>query len=208
MAGVRPRSGGSGLRLSVLAQAGREPPWAAGNTIPGAETAARTTSGRACSGLRKTLVPACFALAWLAACGDSPAPPPPAQPYTDPGYTDAGALRLHYALTPTLDLPTEIAGSYGIVQRRNLALLTITLVPRDAPGATRVAASELAATAISLTGLRTPLALARHDDAGGPTWLATVEIRHRVPVTIEIRVRATAGAPEIASRWTREFHLD
>lgn len=158
--------------------------------------------------MRNTLVPACFALALLAACGDSPAPVSPAQPYTDPGYADAGALRLHYALTPTLDLPAEIAGSYGIVQRRNLALLTLTLVPRDAPGTARVAASELTATAISLTGLRTPLALTRHDDAGGPSWLATVEIRHRVPVTIEIRLRATAGAPEIATRWTREFYLD
>jgi len=158
--------------------------------------------------VRRPLFPACFVLALLAGCGDASAPPPPAQPYTDPGFADAGDLRLHYALTPTLDLPAGIAGSYGIVQRRNLALLTITLVPRDAPGTTRIAASELAATAISLTGVRTPLVLARHDDSGGPTWLATVEIRHRVPVTIEIRLRATVDAPEIAARWTREFHLD
>jgi len=94
------------------------------------------------------------------------------------------------------------------VQRRNLALLTIAIVPRDSPGTARIAASELAATAISLTGARTPLALTRHEETGGPTWLATVDIRHREPVTIEIRVRATADAPEIATRWTREFHLD
>lgn len=157
---------------------------------------------------RRRLFPACFALALLAGCGDAPAPPPPALSYTDPGFVDAGALRLHYALTPTQDLPSGIAGSYGIVQRRNLALLTITLVPRDTPGTVRIAASELAADAISLTGVRTPLALVRHDDAGGPTWLASVEFRHRVPVTIEIRARATPEAPEIAARWTREFHLD
>ena len=144
----------------------------------------------------------------LAACGDAPTAPPPAQPYTDPGFVAAGDLRLYYALTPTLDVPSEIAGSYGIVQRRNLALLAITLVPRDAPGTTRIAAGELEATAISLTGLREPLTLARHDDAGGPTYLATVELRHRVPVTIEIRARATAESPAIAARWTREFHLD
>jgi len=158
--------------------------------------------------VRRARFQACFALLLLAGCGDAPAPPPPAQAFTDPGYADAGALRLHYALTPTEDLPAGIAGSYGIVQRRNLALLTITLVPRDAPGTTRIEPSALAATAISLTGDRTALALTRHDDAGGPTWLATVEIRHRVPVTIEIRVRATPEAPEITARWTREFHLD
>ncbi len=158
--------------------------------------------------MRRPLFLACFALALLGGCGGAGAPPPPARPFTDPGYADVGDLRLHYALTPTLDLPAGIAGSYGIVQRRNLALLTITLVPRDAPGTARIAASELTAAAITLTGERTPLALAQHDDAGGPTWLATVDIRHRVPVTIEIRVRATAAAPEIATRWTREFHLD
>jgi len=147
-------------------------------------------------------------LALAAACGDQPAPPPPAQPYADPGFVDAGDLRLHYALTPTLDLPAEIAGSYGIVQRRNLALLTITLVPRDGAVASRLAASETTATAIALTGERKALTLVRHDEAGGPTWLATVEVRHRVPVTIEIRARATPEQPAITARWTREFHLD
>jgi hypothetical protein len=183
-------------------------PWAACNSSLQPRSGSRTRPGTLRRSRRRALFLPCFALALLAACGDAAAPPPPAQPYPDPGFAEAGELRLHYALTPTLDLPAEIAGSYGIVQRRNLALLTIALVPRNAPGTARIAARELSATAISLTGLRTPLALARHDDAGGPTWLATVEIRHRVPVTIEIRLRATADAPEITARWTREFHLD
>ena len=144
----------------------------------------------------------------LAACGGAPSPPPPARPYADPGFVASGEFALHYALTPTLDLPAEIAGSYGIVQRRNLALLTITLVRRAGPGSARVAVRELDATAVSLTGERRALALTRHDDAGGPTWLATVEVRHRVPVTIEIHARATAESPGISTRWTREFHLD
>ena len=218
MPGTRGRRDASGLRLaSALRSRGVTTgsrcatggsPWAASNSSPQSGPRSRSRPGRNRQSRRRALCLACFALALLAACGDAAAPPPPAQPYTDPGFADAGALRLHYALTPTLNLPAEIAGSYGIVQRRNLALLTIALVPRDSPGTARIAASEITATAISLTGLRTPLALARHDDAGGPTWLATVEIRHRVPVTIEIRLRATTDAPEITHRWTREFHLD
>ncbi|MEX2149907.1 MAG: DUF4426 domain-containing protein [Steroidobacteraceae bacterium] len=149
-------------------------------------------------------------LACCAACGSPPPPPPPppAIPYTDPGFIAGGAARLHYALTPTQDLPAGIAGSYGIVQRRNLALLTITIVPQGAPGSTRLVASDLSATAIALTGERKTLTLARHDDAGGPTYLATVEVRHRVPVTIEIRARVSADSPRIAARWTRQFHLE
>lgn len=201
MPGTGCRRDASGLRLAGS-------PWAACNSSPQCGPDSRVRPGRNRKGRPLAVFSACFSLALLAACGDAAAPPPPAQPYADPGFADAGDLRLHYALTPTLDLPAEIAGSYGIVQRRNLALLTITPVPRDSPGTARIAASELTASAISLTGLRTPLALARHDDAGGPTWLATVEIRHRVPVTIEIRLRATADAPEITARWTREFHLD
>ncbi len=147
-------------------------------------------------------------LACFAACGSPPPPPPPAIPYTDPGFVATGDVRLHYALTPTQDLPAGIAGSYGIVQRRNLALLTITIVPQGAPAATRLVASELSATAIALTGERKALALARHDDPGGPTYLATVDVRHRVPVTIEIQARVSPDSPRITTRWTRQFHLE
>jgi len=136
----------------------------------------------------------------LAACGDSPAPIPAALPYADPGFIDAGEHRLHYALVMTRDLPSEIAGSYGIVPRRNLALLTITLTSRNADSA-RLAASGLTATAVLLTGQRQALALTRHDEAGGPSYLAT-------PVTIEIRARATAASPEMTVRTTREFHFE
>lgn len=173
---------------------------------------ARFPPGRPCGRSAALAAPAragllCL-LAGFAACGSPPPPPPAALPYTDPGFIATGAVRLHYALTPTQDLPAGIAGSYGIVQRRNLALLTITIVPQGAPAATRLVASELSATAIALTGERKTLALARHDGAGGPTYLATVDVRHRVPVTIEIRARASADSPRIAARWTRQFHLD
>ena len=143
----------------------------------------------------------------LASCGDGQAPIPAALPYADPGFVDAGEHRLHYALIMTRDLPSEIAGSYGIVQRRNLALLTITLTSRNADGGTRLAAYELTATSVLLTGQRQALALARHDEAGGPSYLATFEVRHRVPVTIEIQVRATPASPAVAARTTREFHF-
>jgi len=148
-----------------------------------------------------------LALLLLASCGDVTAPIPAAQRYADPGFVDAGEQRLHYALIMTRDLPSEIAGSYGIVPRRNLALLTITLTSRNADGI-RLTASELTATSVLLTGQRQALALTRHDETGGPSYLATVEVRHRVPVTIEIRARTTAASPELRARATREFHFE
>jgi hypothetical protein len=153
---------------------------------------------------------ACAALVALlgAGCGGSLDPVPTAAPYEDPGFVEAGDFRLRYAFTLANDLPAEIAGSYGIVPRRNLALVAITLERRAAAEGTRVDAESLAAEAVALTGERTALALARHDDPGGPTWIAPLEVRHRVPVTIEIRARATATSPEIRARLTREFRLD
>src|ERR1700741_1379971 len=148
---------------------------------------------------------ACAAL-WLAACGERAVPPPPAPPYTDPGYVDGAGIRLHYALTPTVDLPSAIAGSYGIDQRPNLALLAITLVPQDAGGA-RLDGAAVEATAVSLLGNRTPLALRRVDERSGPTWLATVKLRHREPVTIEIEARARADGAVVRARWTRSFPI-
>jgi hypothetical protein len=143
-----------------------------------------------------------------AACGDGAAPVPQAQPFADTGLAEAGPYRMHYALTMTRDLPSGIAGSYGIVQRRNLALLTITLVPSDARAEAAIDAAEIEATRVALTGERQAVQLARHGEPGGPTWLATIEVRHRVPVTIEIRARATPASPEIRARLTREFRLE
>jgi len=144
----------------------------------------------------------------IGGCGDDPGTPPPAREFTDPGFIAAGDVRLHYALTLTSDLPPAIAGSYDIVQRRNLALLTITLTPAAGTGAERLVAIELQADAVSLLGERSPLPMRRIDEDGGPTYLATVSVRHREPITIEIRGRVAIDGPEIATRWTREFHLE
>jgi amino acid transporter len=148
------------------------------------------------------------ALAVLTACGGDPEPVPQAPPYTDPGFVEAGAWRMDYALTMTRDLPSSVAGSYGIEQRPNLALLTVTLAPADSREGPPPAAPIVEATAVALTGARTALALARRDEANVPTWLASVEVSHRVPVTIEIRAHATGDAPELRARLTREFRLD
>jgi hypothetical protein len=183
-------------------------PWAAGNNPAAkAETA---HFGLFPDTLRRPLPGAFMILALLlgAACGESPGRVQEAQPYVDPGMADAGAYRMHYALTMTPDLPSEIAGSYGIVQRRNLALLTITLAPRDAGAGASIDAAEIEAVQVALTGERQAIPLARRDETGGPTWLATIEVRHRVPLTIEIRARATPASPEIRARLTREFRLE
>ena len=151
---------------------------------------------------------ACLLGLSIAGCGGNPVPVPPAASYEDPGFVESGGYRLRYALTLTTDLPAVIAGSYGIVQRPNLALLALTLERLDAAFGTRVDAESIAAESVALTGERRTLLLARHDDPGGPTWLAPVEVRHRVPFTIEIRARATAAGPTIAARLTREFRLE
>ena len=151
---------------------------------------------------------ALLALALSAGCGTSSEPVPEAPAYADPGFVEAGGWRLHYALTATQDLPSAIAGSYGIEQRRNLALLVIALEPSSPREAADAAEFEAEATAIGLTGERTALALSRRDEAGRPTWLATVEVRHRVPITIEMEARATSAGPALRARLTREFRFE
>ena len=151
-----------------------------------------------------------FALSCLTicGCGDHPGSPPPAREFADPGFVTAGDVRLYYALTLTSDLPPAIAGSYDIVQRPNLALLTITIAPAAGTGTKRLAAAELQAEAVTLIGERQALSLRRVNEPGGPTYLATVTVRHREPITIEIRARTVANGPEISARWTREFYLE
>jgi hypothetical protein len=145
---------------------------------------------------------------FLGACGGDPGGPRPAREFSEPGFVTAGDVRLNYALTLTDDLPSAIAGSYDIVQSPNLALLTITLAPAAGDGAERIAATGLEARAVNLLGERQALSLRRINESGGPTYLATVKVRHREPITIEIRAHAVTGGPEIIARWTREFDLE
>lgn len=148
---------------------------------------------------------ALLALSLAAGCGRSPESVPEATTYTDPGFVEVDGWRLHYALTATQDLPSAIAGSYGIVQRPNLALLVIAL---EASPLQVAADAVVEATAVRLTGERKSLVLTRREQAGRPTWLATVEVRHRVPITIEIEARATAAGPSLRARLTREFRFE
>jgi hypothetical protein len=148
------------------------------------------------------------ALACAAACGSDPRPVPEAPAYSDPGFVEAGGWRMHYALTASEDLPSAIAGSYGIVQRPDRAVLVIALEATAAASPGAVLAPSAEAEAVGLTGERESLALERRDEAGRPTWIATVAVRRRVPLTIEIRARATPEGPSLRARLTREFRFE
>ena len=160
------------------------------------------------SGNSRALRATVAALLLLAGCGGSPEPIAEAPPYRDPGFVGAGGYRMHYALTLSRDLPAAIAGSYGIEQRKDLAVLTVAIVPSYPRGHAGDAASQVEADAVSLIGTRRRLALSRHDEPGAETWIATVDVRHREPITIEIRSRATAEGPALRARLTREFRLE
>jgi hypothetical protein len=159
------------------------------------------------SGNKRAGVATAAALLLAAGCGGSPGPVAEAMPYLDPGFVEAGNYRLHYALTLARDLPSAIAGSYGILQRTNLAVLTVAIVPRDTLAGFAAAGARVEATAVSLTGGREPLVLERRDEPGSATWIATVEVRHRVPLTIEIEARTSSDGPLLRARLTREFRL-
>lgn len=157
------------------------------------------------SGGAFALAVALLGLGLAAGCGRNPESVAEATAYTDPGFVEVDGWRLHYALTATQDLPSAIAGSYGIVQGPNLALLVIAL---EASPSREAADAVVEATAVRLTGERKSLALARRDQEGRPTWLATVDVRHRVPITIEIEARATAAGPSLRARLTRDFRFE
>ena len=147
-------------------------------------------------------------LAVAAACGRDPEPVPEAPAYTDPGFVEGGGWRMHYALTASQDLPSAIAGSYGIVQRPDRAVLVIALEATAPQAPAPAFAPSAEAESIGLTGEREAIALARRDEGGRPAWVATVAVRRRVPVTIEIRVRATPESPPLRARLTREFRFE
>lgn len=185
-----------------------DPASARGNSRrPSSQMPRRGPESRGSGGALATAA-ALLALGLAAGCGRNPEPVPEATAFTDPGFVEAEGWRLHYALTSTQDLPAAIAGSYGILQRPNLALLVVALEANPPREPADTAGALAAATAVSLTGVREALALVRRDEAGRSTWLATVEVRHRVPITIEMEARATAAGPLLRARLTREFRFE
>ena len=160
------------------------------------------------SGNTRTLAATAAALLLAAGCGGNPEPVAKAAPYHDPGFVEASGYRLHYALTLANDLPAAIAGSYGILQRPNLAVLTIAIASSGRGADVGKADARAEATAVSLTGQRAPLALSRIDEPGSASWIGTLDVRHRVPFTIEIEARATADGVPLRARLTREFRLE
>ena len=189
-------------------QTRRGRPWATGNNRRASAKSSRFWRFSRHSNSALAVLAAAVACTLVVACGGEPGPVPEAPPYVDPGFTEAGAYRLYYAFTLSNDLPSTIASSYGILPRRNLAVLALTLAPSDEHEAPPIDAPEIEAIAVFLTGEREPLTLTRRDEAGRPTWLATLQVPHRVPLTIEIRARATPAGPELRARLTREFRLD
>lgn len=152
------------------------------------------------------VVAALLAGAALAGCGGAQPPLPAAPAFADPGRVEVAGWRMHYALTATEDLPETMSASYGIPRSPDRALLVVALEPPSPAPPTADATVE--ATAVALTGGREPLVLARHDEAGRPTWVAAVAIRHRVPITIEIRAHATRAGPALTARLTRELRIE
>ncbi len=140
----------------------------------------------------------------LSGCGGG-SPPPAARAFQDSGQVDAGSHRMYYALTLTEDLPLEIAESYDIKQRPNLALLMVSVQARNAQGTLVAAGVPVNATRISLLGERDRLGL-RQSDTG--TVIGTVELRQREVVIIDIEASPGAPTPPLRARITREFILD
>lgn len=141
----------------------------------------------------------------LAACG-GPAPGPvAARPASDPGFVAVGAYQLRYGTVVAAELPVEVARSYGIEHRGDLALLNVSVLRRGEGTLSLPVAATVTGSQRSLIGEPRPLEFREISAGGSLSYVATLDIASAGIIVIALDARPLDGGPSLQAGINREF---
>jgi len=141
----------------------------------------------------------------LAACG-GPAPGPvAARPASDPGFVAVGTYQLRYGTVVAAELPAEVARSYGIERRGNLAVLNVSVLRRSEGTQLLPVAATVTGTQRSLISEPRPLEFREISAGGSLSYVATLDIASPGLIVIALEARPIDGGPLLQASINREF---
>lgn len=152
---------------------------------------------------------ACLAAVLLGACGaDSRSPPVPARAYEDPGFVAAGTHEMHYAAIKASSLPAGVAAEYGILQRSDRLVVSVSVLERP-PGTLPVATqAQVTGTWRALIGEPRGLDFRSVTAAGSVSYVAEAPLRDREPIVLELVATPSGSMTPLRARLTRQFDVD
>jgi hypothetical protein len=145
----------------------------------------------------------------LGACGaDAPLPPVPARAYEDPGFVAAGTHEMRYAAIQASSLPAGVAAEYGILQRSDRLVVSVSVLERPADTLPVAAQAQVTGTWRALVGEPRALDFRSVTAAGSVSYVAEAPLRDREPIVLELVATPSGSMTPLRARLTRQFDVD
>lgn len=121
---------------------------------------------------------------------------------------DFGDFVVHYNALSTDQLTPDIASQYGIVRSKNRAMLTVSILQKEAGGGTSAVPGSVAATSINLTGQfrKIPMREIREQDA--IYYIGETAITNAETLIFTIDVTPINDPSRYTVRFMKQFFVD
>jgi hypothetical protein len=116
-----------------------------------------------------------------------------------------GDYEIHYNALATEDLAPDVARAYGLSRSRNVGMLTVAVLKRDASGALQPVAAEVKATAVTLTARLTPLELKEVREGGAIYYIGQYRLSRPETLRFSLQIQPQGEPRRFDLQFQRTF---
>jgi hypothetical protein len=160
----------------------------------------------------RVLLTSIAVMALLVACGSDtsirtfdggPEPEPP-----ESSSKDFGSYVLHFNGISTDQLQPEVAQEYSVTRSKNRALLTVSIIRKEAGTLGVSVPGEVTASANNLTGQRKNLNLRQVREGDAFYYIGDVSIANSETLVFNVNATPENAADNLEVRFLRQFYAD
>lgn len=153
------------------------------------------------------------ASAWLAACeqGTQTAAEQSQEVAVLPGTESArdfGDYVVHFNALATDQLTPDIAREYGIVRSQNRAMLTVSIIKKEAQGIGTAVPGSVSASAINLTGQLKSIPLREIQESTAIYYIGEIAIANGETLIFTVDVTPINEPSRFTVRFQKQFYVD
>jgi hypothetical protein len=147
--------------------------------------------------------------ATLSACGQGPSPTSPTAQPSEESFKEFGSYELHYNALRTDLLTAEVAHTFGIQRAKNLVLLNVSLLHKEADHAPRKPVdAEVSVDAYNLNGQLKNLEMRRVTEGEAIYYIGEVNITGNEILVFDIKAKPANEPAPFEVKFKREFFAD